>query len=72
MPEEQYIFYESDSVENLFFLVKGNAGYVIPFKRNVVYVEIEKGNHFGEIDIVNTALTSNIDLDLLMENIVNC
>lgn len=72
MPVEQYIYYESDNIENIFFLVKGSAGYVIPFKRNVVYIEIEQGNHFGEIDIVNAALTSNIGMDLLMNNILSC
>lgn len=72
MPVEEYIYYESDSIENIFFLVKGSAGYVIPFKRNVVYIEIEQGNLFGEIDIVNAALTSNIGMEMLMDNILNC
>ena len=44
MPIEQYIYYESDNIEDIFFLVKGSCGYVLPFKKNVVYIEIEPGD----------------------------
>ena len=52
MPIEQYVYYESDTIEDIFFMVKGSSGYVLPFKENVVYIEIEPGDQFGEIDLV--------------------
>ena len=39
-------------VDSIYFLTAGAAGFVIPFMRNVVYVEIDEGDGFGEADIV--------------------
>lgn len=36
----------------MYFLCSGAAGFVIPFKRNIVYVEIDEGDDFGQADIV--------------------
>lgn len=33
-------------------MVKGVAGYVLPRFNNAVYIEVNKGDHFGLIDIV--------------------
>ena len=44
IPIEQYIYYETDQITEIYFLTKGNAGFVLPFKRNIVYIEIEKGD----------------------------
>ena len=56
VPEEQYIFYETDPIEEIYFLTKGNAGFVLPFKQNIVYIEILAGDYFGEIDLVLAAV----------------
>jgi nucleoside-specific outer membrane channel protein Tsx len=40
--------------------VSGIAGYVLPRFENTVYVEIEKGDHFGIIDLVYDADALNI------------
>ena len=40
IPIEQYIYYETDQTEEIFFLSKGTAGFVLPFKKNIVYLEI--------------------------------
>jgi hypothetical protein len=45
------IYYETDLVDCIYFLCDGAAGFVIPFLRNVVYVEIDQGDGFGEADI---------------------
>lgn len=34
----------------VYFLVDGVAGYVLPRYNNAVYIEIEKGDHFGLFD----------------------
>lgn len=67
-PSEEYIFQESDQIDEVFFLVKGSAGFVIPFKGNIVYIYIESGDQFGEIDICNSALKVEISLEQLVDN----
>lgn len=62
------MYQESDQIEEIYFVVKGSAGYVIPFKGNIVYVYIISGDCFGEIDIFNSALQCDISLDELVEN----
>lgn len=36
----------------VYFLLDGVAGYVLPKFDNLVYIKIEKGDHFGLIDLV--------------------
>jgi CRP-like cAMP-binding protein len=50
-----YIFYENDPIEEIYFLCEGSAGFVLPFRRNIVYVEIEEGDEFGHSDIFEAA-----------------
>lgn len=49
-------------------MVKGSAGFVIPFRGNIVYIIIQSGDLFGEIDIFNSAIQCDISLDELVEN----
>ena len=35
----------------MYFLVKGEAGFVLPRYENLVYEVIKKGDHFGHIDL---------------------
>jgi len=48
----EYIYKERDEILEIYFLQDGVAGYVLPRYNNAVYIEIEKGDHFGTIDIV--------------------
>ena len=60
--EQEYIYKEGDDVKEsnlysqlndiVYFLIKGVAGYVLPRFNNMVYITIERGDHFGIIDIV--------------------
>ena len=45
--QDHYIYYETDVIDAIHILTKGNAGYVLPIRKNIVYVEIEKGDDFG-------------------------
>ena len=36
----------------VFFLIKGEAAYVLPRYDNTIYIRIEDGDHFGHVDIV--------------------
>ena len=52
IPEDQYIYYETDMIDEVYFLTKGSAGFVLPLKCNIVFIEILIGDTFGEIDFV--------------------
>lgn len=43
----------------MYFLFKGAAGFVLPLKKNIVYVEIQEGDDFGQIDIVTSSMDTN-------------
>lgn len=66
MPSEEYVFYESDSIDNIFFLVRGSAAFVNPFLDNVVYIEIQPGDKFGELDIVNSSFQTEVAIDVIV------
>ena len=48
--ENDYVYTEGESATKLFFLTKGLAGFVLPEFKNLVYITIEIGDHFGTID----------------------
>lgn len=65
-----YIYYENDPIEEIYFLSEGAAGFVLPFRRNIVYVEIEEGDEFGHSDIFEAAhdIEGNMDeLDAVIQ-----
>lgn len=35
-------------------MISGNAAFVLPSFKNVAYVQIEKGDHFGVMDIIGS------------------
>ena len=41
----------------------GTAGFILPLKYNKVYIEINAGDHFGEIDVLIAARERGDDLD---------
>lgn len=49
-------------VDAIYFLCEGAAGFVIPFLRNVVYLEIDEGDGFGEADVVQSCQDEGIQL----------
>jgi hypothetical protein len=55
-PNNQYIYFEGDDITNIYFLIKGKAGFVLPKYKNTTYIEIIVGTHFGIIDIVGSML----------------
>ena len=60
--QDVHIYYETDLVDSIYFLCNGAAGFVIPFLHNVVYLEIDEGDGFGESDVVQTCLEESISL----------
>ena len=56
--ENQYIFFEGDDVPQIYFLMSGECGYVLPKHKNIKYINFTMGNQFGVIDIVGSVLNS--------------
>lgn len=56
-------------VEDIFFMTSGTAGFVLPLRFNVVYIEINQGDYFGEIDIVNAANEKIVKVDDLFDGL---
>ena len=50
--EGMHVYKEGDPVEAIYFLENGAAAYVLTRYDNFPYIEIEKGDQFGIIDIV--------------------
>jgi len=46
---------------------------VLPFKQNIVYIDIMNGDHFGEIDFYISAKEQGMNIAEMMEklNIIN-
>jgi len=42
--DKQYIFQEGDDVTNLYFMITGNAAFVLPSFDNTKYIDIEVGD----------------------------
>lgn len=68
IPEDQYIYYETDLITEVYFLHAGTAGYVLPLKENIVYIEINLGDHFGETDLIVAASEHQMNVEEMFEN----
>ncbi|TNV87319.1 hypothetical protein FGO68_gene17715 [Halteria grandinella] len=54
--EQEYIIKEGEEVTEVYFLVQGMAGFVLPRYDNTVYIKIDEGDHFGHQEMnVNQA-----------------
>ena len=49
---EQFIFFEDDDINCIYFFKKGSAGYVLPRHKDFVYLNLSIGYHFGVSCIV--------------------
>ena len=65
---DQYIYYETDLITEVYFLHAGTAGYVLPLKENIVYIEINLGDHFGETDLIVAASDHQMNVEDMFEN----
>ena len=62
---EQFIFFEGDDIQCIYFLQNGNAGYVLPRHENLMYVKLNAGLHFGVSCIVGSFVDQdNFDIDM--------
>ena len=54
-------------INDIYFLTQGSAGFVLPLHENVVYIEINRGDYFGEIDLMFAANENVIKIEDLVE-----
>jgi CRP-like cAMP-binding protein len=69
VPAEQYLYYETDIITDIYFMTHGVAGFVLPFRKNIVYIELNKGDCFGEIDFAISAEQSNMTVKGMFESL---
>ena len=67
-PDKNYIYFEGDDVNDIYFLIKGKAGFVLPKYQNTTYIDINVGAHFGIIDIVESMLLNKLDMNNWMSH----
>lgn len=61
--EDQFLFFDGDEVESLFFNTNGSLGYVLPRFNSVKYIDLPKGTYFGIIDIIHNIIKNNLDIN---------
>ena len=66
---DQYVYYETDLINEVYFQSKGYAGFALPFRNNIIYIEIHNGNQFGEIDFVASAKECGISVHEIFDRI---
>lgn len=69
IPIDQYLYYETDHIIEIYFVQDGMAGFVLPFQRNIVYLTIRKSDYFGEIDFVVAAKDNNIAVENIFDKV---
>ena len=68
-PMDQYLYYETDQIVEIYFLTKGQCGFVLPLFKNMVYINMSKGDYFGEIDFVFEAKKNHLEINEMIYNI---
>jgi len=58
-------------ISEIYFLLNGLSGFVVPYHKNIVYIEIEKGDRFGDIDFVASAKDIDLSIDEIFNELVN-
>ena len=60
--EKQYIYLENEKVDGIFFMIAGEASFVLPRFKNMQYINITIGHMFGMIDIIGCMQQNNLDM----------
>lgn len=61
--KEQFVFFEGDDITCIYFMVHGDAGFVLPRHQNLMYIRLNTGLYFGLSCIVGSFL-DNDDFDI--------
>lgn len=64
-PAETEIYHENHKVERIYFLLNGDAGFVLSASlRSFKYIDVNHGCHFGIIDVIGSLLDLEKTADL--------
>ena len=69
LPIDTVVFYETDVIEDIYFLTLGNAGFVLPMQDNIVYIEVQVGDLFGQLDITLIAIQRQMDVQEMFDQL---
>jgi CRP-like cAMP-binding protein len=50
--KDQFIYNVGEHINFIYFIIKGEAGFVLPRYDNAIYILIGQGDHFGQIDML--------------------
>ena len=60
----EYIYYEGDSIDSIFFMRNGSANYILPQYNNEPFCKIIEHTCFGVVDIIGSYFSAkNLDKD---------
>lgn len=66
IPENEILYREGDPINGIYFLLKGKIGMILnPILKQDVYMYIEEGHYFGEIDLLSK---NDVDFSILHAN----
>ena len=68
IPQDKYVYHDGDIAYHMYFLTKGSAGFVLPLKCNIIYVEINEGDDFGQVDILACSIEEEKSIEEMMQN----
>jgi uncharacterized Tic20 family protein len=71
IPIDQYIYYETDSITEIYFQISGFAAFVLPLKKNIVYLYVNNGEFFGEVDLIMPAKEQGRSVEEMFDQIKN-
>ena len=60
--DNEYVYFEGDEVQYIYFAKDGVCHYVLPKFSNAKYIRIKEGNYFGFSDIIGSII-KNEDID---------
>lgn len=57
--EKEYVYFEGDAIQYVYFLKSGEAGFVLPKHNNFKYIDINTGHEFGMLDVIGSILQAD-------------
>ena len=60
--KDEYVFMEGDTVEEIYFLIKGTVELVLPKLEDAPYLHISSGYYLGELDFIKYMRGNDISL----------
>ena len=56
-----YICFDGDEIQCVFFLKRGSCGFVLPRYSNIKYIDVDVGATFGLVEIIGNHVLRGVD-----------